>query len=255
MTKNSYLPWLDDESLFFAIKHVYDKYTVALQSKTLKDFTSNIIDPFTFLFDISLTDKDPEIWIAGELERQLQKTLNNAVGEFHQIILGSCQGWEDLGIGDDSHLDIKKTDGTIFAEIKNKYNTMNSSSTKSVYEKLDHISKISSSPTAYLVQIIRSTKKPYNEVWNYQGNTNTQIRRVSGDTFYGLVTKETNALKQLYLVLPRAIKDFIEQQQVAYADEENSVIKEIEEKLGKNIVSSSDLITYFFDIAYPNKTS
>jgi Eco47II restriction endonuclease len=253
MTKNPYLSWLKDEDLFRAIRHVYNKYSSALKQQSLRAFTRNIIDPFIFVFDMTLTDKDSEDWIMEESARQLQKTLNNAVGEFHQIILGSCEGWEDLGVGDDSHLDLKKSDGTVFAEIKNKYNTMNSSSEKSVFEKLDTKSKLSPFPDAYLVQIVRKSKKPYNIIWNYKSNRNANVKKISGDLFYELVTGIPRSLEQIYYILPQAIKDFIAQETSSIEVTESRLWEEIQSQIGKKDLSNSDLIPYFFKLAYSDR--
>ena len=74
-----------------------------------------------------------------ELLRQSDKTINTKIGEFHQELLSKVNGWVDLGIGDETEVDLKKEDNSIFIELKNKYNTVNSSSTKTCREKLENI--------------------------------------------------------------------------------------------------------------------
>ncbi len=73
MPKNAYLSWLKDKDLFKAIKHVCDKYKAALDAQTLKDFTSNVIDSFTFVFDVSLTEKHPKEWVMGRVSTSTPK--------------------------------------------------------------------------------------------------------------------------------------------------------------------------------------
>ena len=51
------------------------------------------------------------------------------------------RGWENLGIGHKSGLDCRKKDNSIILEIKNKYNTCNSNSQKTVYDKLSEYKK------------------------------------------------------------------------------------------------------------------
>lgn len=256
MSNNTYLTWLNDDRLFTAIKHVHDKYRDALKNQSLKDFTNNVIDPFVFVFDVSLTNKVAQDWIMGESARQLQKKLNNAIGEFHQIILGSCKGWVDLGVGDDSHLDLMKQDTTIYAEVKNKYNTMNSNSKKTVFDNLKLKSEQNASAQVYLVEIIRKTKKPYNKIWNYKKNENERIRRISGDVFYQIVTNEPMALQELYEKLPLAIKDFFTQnKQDCLKIADSLLYQEIKEVIGKTELSRSDFLSYFFKIAYSNYAS
>lgn len=57
-------------------------------------------------------------------------------GNIAQISIGNFDGWEDLGIGHSSGLDCKKKDNSIVMEIKNKFNTCNSSSQKTLLDKL-----------------------------------------------------------------------------------------------------------------------
>ena len=57
-------------------------------------------------------------------------------GDIAQVILGNFYGWEDLGTGHESGLDIRKLDNSAIIELKNKWNTCNSSSAKGVMDKL-----------------------------------------------------------------------------------------------------------------------
>lgn len=64
------------------------------------------------------------------------RQLQMKEGEIAQKILGSFLGWEDLGVGHTSGLDIRKQDNSCIMEIKNKWNTCNSGSQKAVLDKL-----------------------------------------------------------------------------------------------------------------------
>lgn len=253
MVNQSYLSWISNQDLFKAIEYVYTQYNKALRAKDLKSFNRNVIDPFTLVFDIKLAEKDIQGWIQEESTRQLQKTLNNAVGEFHQIVLSSCNGWQDLGRGHETSLDIKKQDNTIFAEIKNKFNTMNSGAAKTVLNNLENVLVSNPSATAYLVQIIVRPGTSFDERWIYGRNTNEQIRRISGDKFYEIVTTSPSALKDLYCVLPQAIQDYVKQLQNTQIEiVEGKLIDEITSQLEIEKASEKDLITYFFDMVYPS---
>jgi len=249
-SNNQYLSWLSNEDLYKSLDHVINKYRIANHEQNLNRFTKNTIDPFALLFNLSLSKKTPREWINEEVNRQLQKTLENAIGEFHQIILGYCEGWENLGIGDDSQVDLKKTDGSIYAEIKNKHNTMNSSSKDSVFNKLKKILESNPNTEVYLVEIIRSKKVSYNEMWKYKENKDNRIRIASGDEFYYLVTGESDALKQLYDVIPDALRHLLHSKQEVLT--ESTLLHEIQLNLKKEELSSTDLTQYFFNLAYPN---
>jgi hypothetical protein len=83
-----YLKWIDDESLFAAIEHIYNTFKKAFDNINLKKVNNNIVDPFLQVFDLSLTEgKSLETWLESEIKRQTQKTINNSIGDFHQKIL------------------------------------------------------------------------------------------------------------------------------------------------------------------------
>ena len=62
-------------------------------------------------------------------------------GDIAQVVLGNWYEWEDLGTGHDSGLDIRKPDNSAIIELKNKWNTCNSSSAKAVNDKLSEYKK------------------------------------------------------------------------------------------------------------------
>ena len=62
-------------------------------------------------------------------------------GDIAQKCIGLFPGWEDLGKGHETGLDCRRIDNSIIAEIKNKYNTINSGSGKTVKDKLANYKK------------------------------------------------------------------------------------------------------------------
>jgi hypothetical protein len=85
------------------------------------DLYKNKVDPFSALIDSMLQGIPLSNWIAQEKVRQSQKTLQNCIGDFHQSVIASFDGWEDLGTG--QIIDIRNKKQKVVAEIKNKYNT------------------------------------------------------------------------------------------------------------------------------------
>ena len=63
------------------------------------DFYKNKVDPFSALIDSMLQGIPLSSWVRQEKVRQSQKTLQNCIGNFHQSIIASFDGWEDLGTG------------------------------------------------------------------------------------------------------------------------------------------------------------
>lgn len=67
---------------------------------------------------------------------QINKAWTMSWGNFHQSLMGSFPGWEDLKTGHETKCDIWKQDKTCVAEVKNNKNTMNSGGNESVMKKL-----------------------------------------------------------------------------------------------------------------------
>lgn len=209
---NKYVEFVSDEEFLKCVKHVVDFYlsdefkgapmTVLKESK-------NDIDAIKTIFDVTVKQIGFDGWANKELERQQDKTINNKIGEFHQELLGKVNGWVDLGIGDETEIDLKKEDNTIFIELKNKHNTMNSSSTKTCREKLENVIKQYPNATAYWAYIISKKYKKEDRVWKYKGKENEKIRRISGDLLYEMITGDPNALEKVYEAIPKAIVDLL----------------------------------------------
>lgn len=208
MMSYTYLSYISDDYLLFCIKTLFDSYRVAENKITLKKFYSNKIDPIKLTFDKKFRKLSEQELIESEISRQIDKSINNAIGTFHEMILGGIDGYER---GDKSGYDIRALDNTLFADIKNKHNTMNSSSSESLYQKLQRFAKANKDATCYWVAIWAT--QSYDELWsgtiNKKYYKHERVRRISGDRFYELLTGKQNALIELYEALPLAIDDFL----------------------------------------------
>lgn len=210
----SKLPFISDLNLDKAINHVTsalgnlqnDKNAI-IQSFENDDIFgsklfSNSIDPFAMKFGMSLYGEDK--WLEAEISRQLYKTFEQKIGEFHQLILGSVEGWVDLGIGDKTQIDLRNEDSTIFIELKNKHNTCNGDSLKKVQEKL--ISVLEDYPEAkgYWAYIVPGEKQKFGcDFWRSgQGKAapkrHDRLYKVWGSEVYKLVTGDRENLSRLY---------------------------------------------------------
>jgi len=183
--------------------------------KSEADIHRNVIDPFLLLFEMGCFKLSPEHWESREKSRQAQKTLSNEIGMFHQNILGSIQGWEDLG--KNGIIDVVNHDLKIIAEVKNKYNTIKGSDQIELYTRLQDMvtnkTQMYKGYTAYYVEIIPRKPVRYNECFtpsNHKTGTKTTadplVRRIDGASFYALATGYPDALAQLYGALRRAIE-------------------------------------------------
>jgi len=84
-----------------------------------------------------------------------------------------------------------------------------------------------------------------NIVWHVsldgESTSNKNIRRVSIDKFYELVTGEKEAFKQLVEVLPKVMDDVLEE--IQQKGIENSVFEELKE-IDENILKSLYLLSF-----------
>lgn len=209
---NKYVEFVSDEDFLECVKHIIDFYLsdeYQEEPMTVLKESKNGIDAIKTIFDITVKQIGFDGWANKEMERQQDKTINNKIGEFHQELLGKVEGWVDLGVGDETEIDLKKEDNTVFIELKNKHNTMNSSSTKTCREKLENVIEQYPDATAYWAYIISRKYRSENRVWKYQGREDEKIRRISGDLLYEMITGDSNALEKVYEAIPKAIVDLL----------------------------------------------
>ena len=164
--------------------------------------------------------------IEDELVRQRDKTNTNAIGYFHQNLFKYIKNCEVPDVGFD--VIYTKPDGKkVYVEMKNKHNTMNSSSSQKTYLKMT-MQLLEEDCDCYLVEII--AKRSQNIVWSIsldsQKTTNEHIRRVSIDKFYEEVTGNKKAFYLICKVLPSIIDEIISENNDLTV-EEDTVIKEL----------------------------
>lgn len=206
----SYLSFISDQNLFACIGELHATYEKCQRDFSVSDFYRNKVDPIKFLFDMAFNGIADDAYIKAEITRQVDKTISNAIGDFHQRLLGCIDGLNDLGVG--NGCDLVNDQKTIFAELKNKHNTMNSSSAEATIQKLIHFADQYPDATCYWIQII--AKKSMDELWegNFNGTfySHPRVRKISADRFYELVTGIPDAFYQLCNVLPCATQDYIQ---------------------------------------------
>ncbi len=216
----SYFNFIDDNDLFEVVEQVVSKAKAATQ-RTEDEMEKNTLDPFAAVFTMAYNELSLEDWNELEKERQAQKSIQNAIGEFHQNLLGKFHGWENPGRG--GSVDLINQDLRIIAEVKNKYNTMNSSSAAETYMKLaNHLRYDRKGYTAYLVQIVPKNPADYDVAWSPNLTTTAlreDIRRIDGESFYDLASGEKDTLLRLYGILPEVIaqitqKSALDRQQI-----------------------------------------
>ena len=231
------LSFITDTDLYNHTKETVDKYKFKIDLKT---FSKNLIDPIKLTFDSKVYNNNIINVIENEIIRQMDKSNTNHIGYFHQNIFEYMGNeWVVLKQG----YDVINKKLNYYIEIKNKHNTMNSSSSQKTYMRMQNTLLNNPEATCMIVEVI--AKKSQNIVWNISldGNSvsNPQIRRVSMDKFYELVTGEKTAFKQLCEVLPSVIDDIISRTELD--EKQNTVISELLE-ISPNLLKSIYLLSF-----------
>lgn len=241
--KNKYLNFISDDHLLACIKNLHNAYLKAENNITKKNFYSNKVDTIKLTFDAKFNQIDEESLIQAEVLRQIDKSINNSIGTFHEQILG---GIKDFEIGNLSGFDIKAKDDTLFADIKNKHNTMNSSSAEALFQKLARYANDYKKANCYWVQIL--AKGSFCELWtgdiNGKEYSHSRVYKISGDQFYALLSGQDDALFQLYKALPIAIEDYLTSIGDSAVVAQNSALEEIKSEIKTTKRSVLDQITF-----------
>lgn len=199
------LGFIADKDFF---NHVKDMVARLTESIDLEKFSKNSIDPIKMTVEMHAYQISLEEAVSREIARQTGKTVESAIGWFHQNIFKYVKGWQIPRDG----VDVMNDKMTIFAEIKNKHNTMNSGSAESVFQKLHGVVIANTKATAYLVEVI--AKKSQDIPWAASGHTlppakANRLRRVSIDRFYEIVTGDKCAFSKMCAALGAAVDDVL----------------------------------------------
>lgn len=109
---NKYVNFISDEHLLKCIENLHSSYLRAKNNLSKKSFYTNKIDTIKLTFDAKFNNISEEDLIQSEILRQIDKSINNSIGTFHEQILGGIDEYE---VGNLSGFDIKATDDTLFA--------------------------------------------------------------------------------------------------------------------------------------------
>ncbi len=229
--KNYNLGFISNEAIF---KHVKDTVSQYRKSINLKEFNENIIDPIKLTFDSKIYGQTIQQTIESECIRQIDKTNNNRIGYFHQNLFKYADnGWEVPINGEQGGFDVINDERCIYAEIKNKHNTMNSSATSATYLKmLDKVMRSGNRASCYLVEVI--AKHSQDIVWEVSITQNghkekynwPSIHRISMDKFYEIVFGDKDAFFKLCKKLPDILDDVIREDSTAKLN--NTVYQELD---------------------------
>ncbi|MCQ9343065.1 Eco47II family restriction endonuclease [Corynebacterium kozikiae] len=201
------LPWIEHDVLLDLIRSHFGKAMQKVQvdrTNLSTDPTLNILRSFA----LNLTEAEIE---NAEQVVAITKTLQNAIGDFHQDVLGNVPGWRSMGRTDGVY-DIESLkpvtlagDKHVIAEVKMRYNTIKGSEKKNIWQDLEKQvrSRGKAGTLALLIEIIPQRKVAYDRPWKVSRTEPVEyVRHVDGVTGYYYVTGHPTALHDLFLTLP-----------------------------------------------------
>tara|TARA_B110000858_G_C17657895_1_gene405828 strand:- start:78 stop:830 length:753 start_codon:yes stop_codon:yes gene_type:complete len=206
------LPFIPDSVLKSEIEIVLNLMDTAID-EIEKDYEENVIDPFVSLFEKTIFDiSDNDNWKKSEFQRQLQKTLNNHIGRFHQNIMCSLK---DCKEPPEQGTDFMCKKEKIYAEIKNKWNSTNADSKAGSYDKLKHALSKNKKFKGYFVTIIPKNSKDYCKTMTTTSNENKSqwrkpridIMEINAEFFYEKLTKKKHVLKSIFYRIPDLVEE------------------------------------------------
>lgn len=219
------LSFISEEAFTNHVKATIEKYGEKLESFDLKRFNKNIIDPIKLIFDKTVYQSSWEEIVSNEIFRQRDKSNNNDIGYFHQRIFQYMNGCRVPPNGEEGGWDViyEAADGisiadagtvhTVYVEMKNKHNTMNSAAAGKTFIKMQNQLLNDDDCACFLVEVIaqRSQNIKWETTVDKRKVGHKLIRRVSIDEFYALVTGEEEAFYQMCMTLPSVIEKAVKE--------------------------------------------
>ena len=177
--------WLSDELLEAATTTFVDSIA-RCKDEQQERVRRNVLDPFSLASIAHVFGVDTADDILGYASTSaVIGCIGNALGRFHQQVLGGADGWRDHDRG----FDLISDERRLLAEVKNKHNTMNSSNRRQVEDDLKAaLRQRESGWTAYLAIII--PKNPQ----RYETELAPNLFEVDGASFYRIVSGRDNAV-------------------------------------------------------------
>lgn len=235
------LSFISEEDFKKHVVATIEKYGEKLEPFTLARFNSNIVDPIKLIFDKMVYHASWEEIVKNEIFRQRDKSNNNDIGYFHQKIfqhINKCHvppngeegGW-DVIFRDPDGIQLSTGDcvHTVYVEMKNKHNTMNSSAAGKTYIKMQNQLLQDDDCACYLVEAIAKCSQDikWETTVDKRKVSHRLIRRVSLDKFYALVTGQEDAFYQMCLVLPEVIETVVSDADIRTP--EDTVMQELQQ--------------------------
>ncbi len=218
------LNYISEENFKKHVKDTIEKYGEKLRPFNLNRLNKNLLDPIKLIFDKTVYQSTWKEIIGNEVFRQRDKSNNNDIGYFHQGIFrymehcevpqnGEQGGW-DVIFRNEKGIEIPEAGivHTVYVEMKNKHNTMNSASAGKTFIKMQNQLLNDDDCACFLVEAIaqRSQNIRWDTTVDKKKVGHKLIRRVSIDRFYEMVTGDEDAFYKMCMILPGVIETAVQ---------------------------------------------
>lgn len=141
-----------------------------------------------------------EEWQLFEQKRRFENILEGKIGRLHEKLMGSFEGYEAYPVGHHTGCDVASTDGSILFEVKNRHNTMNHGSAKTVIANLTR--HAADGKRVVLVQI----NCPNGKVTRYGAPACIEV--MNGEQAYTLLSGRSTFFQDLVTTVAHVFKTF-----------------------------------------------
>ena len=205
--KSYNLGFVSDEEIYNHVKSTVLQYR---RSINLKEFNKNIIDPIKLTFDSKIYGQTMAQTVESECIRQIDKTINNRIGYFHQYLFKLAgNGWEVPANGDKGGFDVLNDEKHIYVEMKNKPGKMKHSAKRALAIKA--FDKLLHDKNAVVMIVDMQNHSGINEPWiihlEDKPLVNERLRLVSIDKFYDVIFSQEGAYSRICEALPTILSD------------------------------------------------
>jgi hypothetical protein len=202
---------LRDEDLARCVQKILD----IIKNAKNKNVFKNCLDPFGAFFDsLAAGGIGYDKWLQVEQARQGQKSLQNAIGDFHQEIMGYVQDCQSNPPGEGA--DILNKSGSWCAELKNKFSTTKGNHRGAVHEDIErwvihYEQKYGREFTGYYCYVIPKKPNDVDKIWDFTEKgiryQNKKIREITYAKLLDEATGVEDSLRKLYLCLPTLLEN------------------------------------------------
>lgn len=204
--KNKYVNFISDKHLLSCIGNLHKAYLKAKNNINKKNFYSNKVDTVKLTFDTKFNDIEEESLIQAEILRQIDKSINNSIGTFHEQILGGIKGFE---VGNLSGFDIKAKDNTLFGLLQFESIPLNFDD--AIFEKLAKQANLYKNANCYLVDFIST--ESFIQKWIIENEESSvshkRVFKISADKFYEMLTLDPLSYIKLSNAIRVALNDSV----------------------------------------------